>query len=113
MALQSGVSNQPSTWAKAISIFNAELTKDGKKQIDTSQQPIASFDSVESAVRVQIIEWEARKWKFKDIVLQDKLHSLLTQISTYAIAGDIIMQQHPEFTAIAWGAFRFLLEVGL
>lgn len=97
----------------AIQIFNQELTRHGEKKIDLSQQPMATFSDIHSLVTKEQQEWDAKKWKIGNIALRDKVHGLLTQISTYAIVGDIILQHHAEFSAIAWGTFRFLLQASL
>jgi hypothetical protein len=100
-----------STWARAVDIFNKELTQDRKKRIDTAQQPVASFDDVLKLATSTERRWNDRKWRIGQTVVRDKIHSLLTQISTYAIFGDVLLQHHPNFAALAWGAFRSLLMV--
>ena len=34
------------------------------------------------------------------------------RLEPYFEVGTIVLQTHPEWTAIAWGAFRLILKVG-
>src|SRR4051812_41692396 len=99
-----------STWSQAIDIFNKKLTRDNKKRLATDQQPVASFDDVLALARDGQKKMEANKWKFKNVAIRDKVESLLSRLHSYAAVGDVVVQHHPEYSALAWGAFRLLLQ---
>lgn len=45
--------------------------------------------------------------------VQKKLEQILTTLNRYAQSVDVLIQQHPDTTAIAWGIIRMLVTVSL
>lgn len=93
-------------WQKAIERFNSELTKDDKKKLNTAGQQQASFEELLASVTEAKSIAEKKRYKFTS-----DIQNIFRVINQYAVVGDIIIQQHSEYTSIAWGAFRFLLLV--
>jgi hypothetical protein len=45
--------------------------------------------------------------------VQKKLEQIVSTLNRYARAVDVLIQQHPDTTAIAWGIIRMLVTVSL
>jgi hypothetical protein len=45
--------------------------------------------------------------------VQKKLEQIFMTLDRYAQSVDVLIQQHPDTTAIAWGIIRMLITVGL
>jgi hypothetical protein len=95
------------SWSRAIEIFNSKLTKDERKKIKLEDDMSGRFEDVLAAAQAAQRDVERRRLKSTPTLL-----SIFTIINRYAVAGDLIMQHHAEYTSLVWGAFRFLLQVG-
>lgn len=59
-------------------------------------------------------QWKFRKLNGEEVVLRSIIDGLLTCLNKYAIIGDVAIQHSPGGgVALAWGGFRFLLQVGI
>ncbi|KAI9852117.1 MAG: hypothetical protein M1824_002166 [Vezdaea acicularis] len=92
------------SWAKAVDLFNSRLTKDDHKRIDLSNFQRASFPDLLSAATTAKDTAERERYPWTN-----NIQNIFSQINRYAVAGDLIVQHHAEYTSLAWGAFRFLL----
>ena len=87
-------------------MFNQKLTRDEKKKIDLKKCHSASFEELLKAAGDAKDRAELKRFGWTPTV--QKIFKL---INRYAVAGDIIAQYDTQYTAIAWGTFRFLLSV--
>lgn len=93
-------------WREAINRFNSKLTKSEKKKVNITNYEDVSFEALLSTATEAKEISEEKRYSFTGTV-----RGILEVINLYAVAGDVIIQQHAEYTSIAWGAFRFLLMV--
>ena len=126
-----------SAWAAGIRIFNTQLTKDKRKRILLSNAITAPVGLVSTHVTVVaphsgtnatlfatqlqplsplgqlIIEIQdaAKRCSEKKGAIQKKLELILSTLNRYAQAVDVLIQQHPDTIALAWGAIRMLVTV--
>ncbi|KAH0539046.1 hypothetical protein FGG08_004392 [Glutinoglossum americanum] len=92
------------SWSKAVDLFNSRLTKDDKKKINLKDFQRASFMELLDAATAAKSKVEKERYSWTGNV-----QNVFRQINRYAVAGDMIVQHHAEYTSLAWGAFRFLL----
>ncbi len=97
-----------SDFQEALNSFTERLSVEEKQlfieyrnaEFKDSSELLADFDKFGKALKNTKLTTALRAVKrFSD------------QLSPYFTALDIIVQSHPEWTAIAWGAFRFILQV--
>jgi hypothetical protein len=90
----------------AVDKFGADLTKDARKR-----------DRVNQALRItelQTVVTEAQAkyaTKHEDSGTRKWLVRLFKKISHYGAILDVLVQHHPEYVALAWGAMKFLFTV--
>jgi hypothetical protein len=94
------------SWERAIELFNSKLTQDKKKKIDLKDCQKASFEELLKTANEAKDRAESKRFRWTPTV-----RKIFQQISQYAVAGDIITQYNTEYTSVAWGSFRFLLQV--
>jgi hypothetical protein len=129
-------------WARGVQIFNDTLTKDKKKKILVSNESIAANATVllapstsfagppgasgnaanpsadESAAIAPLILLVKETRSAADKCAQSKsgIHKHFERITwafnCYAQSVDVLIQQHPDITAIAWGVISMLVTVG-
>lgn len=60
-----------------------------------------------------ILENAMSKYKSKQrfSVLRDRLKRLSSKIHYYGNVVDVLVQHHPEYVALVWGAMKFLFTV--
>ncbi|KAI9715684.1 MAG: hypothetical protein M1812_005836 [Candelaria pacifica] len=92
------------SWSRAIDLFNSRLTKDEKKRIDPKKCQHASFPELLATATAVKEKAEQARYPWTG-----KLQKTFQQINRYAAVGDVMIQHHAEYTALVWGAFRFLL----
>lgn len=92
--------------SKAINLFNCQLTKDERKKIDLQACPHGSLSDLLQAAKVAKDKAEQARYPWTETV-----QKIFRQVSHYAVAGDMLVQHHAEYTSLVWGAFRFLLLV--
>jgi hypothetical protein len=126
-----------SAWAAGIRIFNTQLTKDKRKRILLSNAiaapvslgsahvtvvaPHSGTNATLFATQVQplsplgqlinVTQDAAKRCDEKKGAIQKKLELILSTLNRYAHAVDVLIQQHPDTTALAWGAIRMLVTV--
>lgn len=89
-----------------MEIFNSKLTKDDKR-IDLKSRPRALFSELGAAASKEKVTAERNCFQWTQGVIK-----IFRIVNRYAVVGDVIAQHHPEYTALAWGAFRLLMLVG-
>jgi len=80
---------------------------------------VLSEETVESVIQsaCQALEsFKGRQWKYrsrdgKEVPVAQLIDEVLGRVRMYAGIGSIIIQHDPAFVAIAWGGFKFLLQV--
>jgi hypothetical protein len=86
-------------------MFSAHLTIDSRKVVFASKA--TSLQDVESAVRAAQAKYnsvkptKARKW----------LGCVAGRLMHYSNVFDVLVQHHPEYVALAWGAMKFMFIV--
>lgn len=127
-------------WALGIQIFNTELTKDKRKKIlvaaassdvvaTASTNALTNFDPRLTAVAagnasrnqpealsplallLKDTRDAAKRCDEKKSVVRKKLELIFSTLNRYANCVDVLIQQHPDTTAIAWGIIRMLVTV--
>jgi hypothetical protein len=91
---------------KAVDIFDGSITKDPRKQ--SLAKGSASIQELEQVVKNAKAKYEGKN-------KEHKARKWLTRISHrvryYGNIGDVLVQQHPEYVSLAWGAFKLLFIV--
>jgi hypothetical protein len=88
-----------------MSIFNTQLTQDEKKTAFTREN--AGLEQVRQALAVAKAKYEgkqaskARKW----------LCIFSSKVMFYSSVLDVLVQHHPEYVSLVWGAMRLLFAV--
>jgi hypothetical protein len=94
------------SWERAVELFNSKLTHDKKKKIDLKDCQKASFEELLKTANEAKDRAESKRYRWTPTV-----RKIFQQINQYAVAGDTITQYNTEYASIAWGSFRFLLQV--
>ena len=87
--------------------FTRDLTSDESKRAWVCQQSTMD-DVVQTVVQAQSeyrnrTSSKARKW----------LSIFSARVTYYGAVLDVLVQQHPEYVSLAWGAMKFLFVVGM
>jgi hypothetical protein len=91
----------------AKKLLYEDLTQEERKQILMNDK--CSMKDVEAAVIATQEKYEQRNKKPK---LQQWLGRCASRIVHYANIMDVLVQHHPEYVSLAWGAMKFLFVVG-
>lgn len=90
----------------AIDIFTSTLTKDSKKK--AAVQNGTSLEDVRRTVLEAKTRYESahehskiRKW----------LSKFSNRVQFYGNVLDVLVQHHPEYVSLAWGAMKFMFVV--
>jgi len=92
-------------FTKAVGIFGNDITGDPRKKT-LAQKPV-SIEELKQVVEISKAKYEgkhkskATKWLVK----------ISHRVKYYGNIGDALVQQHPEYVALAWGAFKLLFIV--
>jgi hypothetical protein len=92
-------------YENAKSIFETELTSDEKKKLFLDGK--SSLEDVRKTLATAKAHYDtkktskARKW----------LSIFSSKVMFYASVLDVLVQQNPQYVALAWGAMRFLFGV--
>jgi hypothetical protein len=97
------------TFQNAIHMFSSELSDDPKKLGWIHDNNHISVESVLASVEEARSKYEGRKGDSKT---GEALTGLAEKIHYYRGFMDVIATYHPEYTALFWGATKFLLVVG-
>lgn len=90
----------------AVERFTSDMTKD-KRKITTAESATC-LEEVQGIVAESMAKYESdrKHWKAKRW-----LHSMAGKLEYYQNVMDMLVQHHPEYVALAWGAMKFLLLV--
>ena len=92
---------------EALKRFSTELTSDERKKALVDK--MISLEDVQAAVLEAQIRWEnSRKGRKTRLWLS----RVLPKLQQYGNIMDVLVQQHPEYVSLAWGAMKFLFVVG-
>lgn len=89
-------------------MFSLELSNDPEKLKWIVDGNHVNVDSIISTVENARAKYESRKG---DPGVTEALTSLAEKIHHYSGIMDVIVSHHPEYTALFWGATKFLLVV--
>lgn len=95
-------------FTEAVKIFTSSLTKDSQK-ICLARQA-SSMEEVQSAVADAKARYDTGR---QNDNVRIWLSKLSTRIGHYGNIMDVLVQQHPQYAALAWGAMKFLFVVRL
>jgi hypothetical protein len=96
--------------------YGLEKAKKGLKDTEVKELPTdGSLDNVmEEAHKLQENmkdkQW-SYEWRGREVLVFDKVATVVRYLEKYAKIGDIFIQHQPEVTSLIWGSFRFLLQV--
>lgn len=90
-------------FTEAVKIFTSSLTKDSQK-ICLARQA-SSMEEVQSAVADAKARYDTGR---QNDNVRIWLSKLSTRIGHYGNIMDVLVQQHPQYAALAWGAMKFL-----
>jgi predicted ATP-binding protein involved in virulence len=91
---------------KAKIKFSSALTHDQNKVDFINSHH--TIEDVQNAVADAVRMYEARKTSPKAMKW---LHGLSKRVRFYGDVMDMLVQHHPEYVSLAWGAMKFLLIV--
>ncbi|CAG8954559.1 hypothetical protein HYFRA_00004476 [Hymenoscyphus fraxineus] len=87
----------------ALDIFGTSITEDTRKK--DIAKTVTSIDVLEEVVQNTKSKYESRH---KGSKAQKWLIRISHRIRFYGNIGDVLVQQHPEYVSLAWGAFKLL-----
>lgn len=93
-------------WGNAYALFRKQLSEKELARLGWDDDPQMTVDRLKIDIRNAIQITIYQRFRFTP-----NIQKILQAVNTYAVAGDILVQSNPEFTSIAWGAFRFVLLV--
>src|SRR5579862_4002555 len=93
------------SWSTAVDLLASRYPKGGKAALRARRH--ASFEELLDTATTARENVELKRYR-----CTERVQSILRCINQYAVVGDIIVQQHSEYTSLAWGAIRFLVKVG-
>lgn len=93
---------------EALQAFHSEFSKDKTKLKYLQDPKLGSFEKVLAAVIEARDKYNARKG---DSVIRQKLCELAEKIHHYGGIVDVMVQQHPEYVSLIWGAMKILFVV--
>jgi hypothetical protein len=108
IVLGSGSDPAKETFDEAIALFGAALSKDNSEAPWLSNSKATSLKDVLDCVIDAQAEYENRKQKSR---LRESLSKLAERVHHYGNIMDVLVQQHPEYVALAWGAMKLLFVV--
>jgi hypothetical protein len=91
-----------------LTAFKTELSKDETKLKWIEDSKCSGLSHILAQVTEARIQYEARKGGSK---LKENLCELSVKIHHYGAIMDVMVQHHPEYTALAWGAMKVLFVV--
>lgn len=83
----------------------------------TSQDKLDILRAIADETEEQKKACEDKQWKYKNrkgeqVLVRDKMNTLLVNIKQYTAIGDLVVQPLPSVVSLAWGGFKLLLQVG-
>ena len=93
---------------EALAVFSSELTKDAGKIKWIMESEYGNLDEVLVSVRSAQVDYERRR---ADSKAREALAHLSEKLLFYSGVMDVMIQQYPEYTSLAWGAMKFLFVV--
>jgi hypothetical protein len=91
-------------------LFGAALSADSSKSQWLSNSKATSLKGVLDCIQDAQAEYENRRERSK---LRECLSSLAERVHHYGNIMDVLVQHHPEYVALAWGAMKLLFVVSL
>jgi hypothetical protein len=92
-------------YKEAIATFNLDPHKHGNFNKIQQLSSVAELEKIVGDIRLQ---YERRS---EDNKIGRWLSKLSTRICHYGRIFDVLVQHHPEYVALAWGAMKFLFVV--
>ncbi|KAI0451736.1 hypothetical protein F5B21DRAFT_527538 [Xylaria acuta] len=90
----------------AVDTFNCNITNDPRKKDIASKA--TTLEDLEQIVQAARSKYED---KIKDRRVQKWLNRVSLRIRYYGNILDVLVQHHPQYVSLAWGAFKFLFMV--
>ncbi|PVH68572.1 hypothetical protein DL98DRAFT_474721 [Cadophora sp. DSE1049] len=91
---------------ECFQIFRSELSKD-KTKLQWLED--SDFESVQGVLGAVTRERKAYELRIDDSPIRQSLCRLSERLLFYGNIMDVMIQQHPEYVALVWGAMRFLV----
>lgn len=95
-------------FAEATRVFESELSKDKRKSQWIVDSKAGNLDEVLVLIVKAQLQYKTDRG---DSGVKRNLSSLASQIHHYGNVMDVLVQQHPEYVSLVWGAMKFLLVV--
>jgi hypothetical protein len=106
-AINCETSTATEAYEKAVGVFNAELTKDERKQIKIGTTS-NSMSDVRDVLEKAKDSYDSKNTKTTALKWIRKLSK---RVMHFGAVLDTLTQHHPEYTSLAWGAMKFILMV--
>lgn len=100
-------------WDKALNTLGVEL-RNSLDLTKASRIDVLSKALKEAREKKQVCVqkcWTLKKPNGKTIILRDVVEKIIVWVEKFVRVGDAAMQFDPVHAAIAWGTFRFVLQV--
>lgn len=94
-----------SAWDNAYTLFKSKLDPKELEKLAAMMDKATFSDLLRGVTEAREIA-ERKRFKYSGTI-----QKILKTVNEYAIVGDIMVQSNPEVTSLAWGAFRFILQV--
>ena len=95
-------------FCEAVDLFKKELSKDPSKWQWIVDSKAGTLSEILSAITAEKTKYEARREKS---ITRKALADLSERIHHYGNIMDVLVQHHPEYTSLAWGAMKVLFVV--
>jgi len=93
---------------EALAIFKSELSKDKIKLQWIEDSKLGNLEEALAAVNHERTQYELRRG---DSATRQCLYRLSERLFYYGNIMDVLIQQHPEYVSLVWGAMRFLVVI--
>jgi len=95
-------------FTETLAAFKSELSKDKTKLKWIADSKCSSLADILICVTEARLQYEARKGDSK---IRETLCELSSRVHHYGVIMDVLVQHHPEYTSLAWGAMKVLFVV--
>jgi hypothetical protein len=96
------------TFVEAAALFGAASSKESTRAQWTSNSKATSLKDVLDCVKGAQAEYETRKGRSK---VRECLSNLAERVHHYGNIMDVLVQHHPEYVSLVWGAMKVLFVV--
>ena len=115
LTIISGGSQSPNLWKTALETLSVEL-RNSLDLTTVNHAYVLSRALKEAQEKKQVCAqkaWRLKKRNGETIILRDVIEKIIVWVEKFIAVGDAAVQYDTAHAALAWAAFRFVLQVNL